>query len=557
MATRYRSRWASKTRKAPNKQNLAEQKLAEEQLKEREEQYRSIFEVTSDGLVIADLDSAIVVEANPTAWQMFGYLQEEFIGLDSRKLIHPDYVGIAVEFARVLKAGKQVRRQAICLHKDGTPFYVEIFVTGFVYKGKPHIMGVTRNVTEQVQSYQLLEQRVAERTRELSTLLEISRNLTSTLQLKPLLYVILDQLKLMLNYSGSGIVVMDGEEMVLLAARRPTLAPGELPPALRFGPANTKVMREDILGQGGPVIIGNVRDNTPLAYAYRQFVGEHLATTFDYVRSWLGVPIEFKGRLIGVLSLSHHEPEFFSSSHAALAFAVANQAASAIENARLYEQAQVVAALEERQRLARELHDSVSQALFGITLGINTTRILLERDLSRVPQSLDYIYSLAQSGMTEMRALLFELRPESLETEGLVVALTKQAAAIKSRYGLEVQVELGAEPTVPLPVKEALYRIGQESMHNTVKHAQASRITLRLLNTAEQLRLEISDDGIGFEPQGDFPGHLGLRSMHERASKLGGKFLLRSHPGHGTQVVVEVPLNTSQVSEDEFARQVF
>src|SRR5213078_3825441 len=140
--------------------------------------------------------------------------------------------------------------------------------------------------------------------------------------------------------------------------------------------------------------------------------------------------------------------------------------------------AQAKAALEERQRLARELHDSVSQALFGISLGARTARALLAQDPARAAEPIDYVQSLAEAGLAEMRALIFELRPESLESEGLVAAISKQAAALRARHQIEVRADLGAEPALPLERKEALYRIAQEATHNTVKHARAGAIDL-------------------------------------------------------------------------------
>ena len=131
-------------------------------------------------------------------------------------------------------------------------------------------------------------------------------------------------------------------------------------------------------------------------------------------------------------------------------------------------------ALEERQRLARELHDSVSQALYGVSLGVNTALTLFDTDRTKVLEALNYALSLTHAGLTEMRALIFELRPESLEMEGLVVALTKQVEALRVRHGIEVELSLCDEPDVPLAVKEALYRIAQEALHNAVKHARAA-----------------------------------------------------------------------------------
>jgi signal transduction histidine kinase len=143
--------------------------------------------------------------------------------------------------------------------------------------------------------------------------------------------------------------------------------------------------------------------------------------------------------------------------------------------------------------------------------------------------------------MTEMRALIFELRPESLEKEGLVAALEKQAAAVQARHGIRVEATFGEEPDALLETKEAVYRIAQEALHNTVKHARASNAKVNLQEDAGGITLEISDDGAGFDAQNDFPGHLGLKSMRERASRLGGTLEVVSEPGEGVHILARVP----------------
>ena len=213
----------------------------------------------------------------------------------------------------------------------------------------------------------------------------------------------------------------------------------------------------------------------------------------------------------------------------------------AIENARLYAQAQELAAVEERQRLARELHDSVSQALYGISLGVHTARLQLDRDPKELAESLDYVLELAEAALIEMRALIFELRPESLETEGLVTALTKQAAALHARQNIVVHTDLCAEPDLPLKVKQDLYRVAQEALHNTVKHARANKIELRLHQTGGVVILEVWDNGRGFDTSTTFPGHLGLHSMYERVRSLGGELQIESVPGQGTCIRAQVP----------------
>jgi hypothetical protein len=247
----------------------------------------------------------------------------------------------------------------------------------------------------------------------------------------------------------------------------------------------------------------------------------------------MSVPMMLGERAIGMLAVESDQTDCYTEHHAELLMAVADQAAVAVENARLYEQARGLAALEERQKLARELHDSVSQALFGIGLGARTARTLLDRDPSKVAEPLDYVVSLAEAGLTEMRALIFELRPDALELEGLVGSLEKQLAALRARHGLRIEANLGSEPEAPLDVKETLYRIAQETLNNVVKHARASSITVELSMPA---------DG---HPAGDHGRRGGLRpaasSGHSRpaldartAARIGAVLEMEARPTRQT-----------------------
>ncbi len=226
--------------------------------------------------------------------------------------------------------------------------------------------------------------------------------------------------------------------------------------------------------------------------------------------------------------------------------ALAERAGVAIQNAELYARAQDVASLEERQRLARELHDSVSQALYGIALGARTARTQLERDPARAAEPLEYVLSLAEAGLAEMRALIFELRPESLATEGIIGALQRQVVATRARYGVAVDFTHGEEPDLPVKTKESLYRVAQEALHNTVKHARATHVDLRIADIDGSLMIEVTDDGIGFDPGGDFPGHLGLQSMRERMQLLGGSLEVVSRLGEGSTIRAIVPRKTPE-----------
>jgi signal transduction histidine kinase len=221
-----------------------------------------------------------------------------------------------------------------------------------------------------------------------------------------------------------------------------------------------------------------------------------------------------------------------------LARAYARQKAITEQNIRLHEQAQELAVLQERQRIARELHDSVSQALYGIGLGARTARTLLDRDPAQAVEPVEYVLSLAEGGLAEMRALILELRPDALEREGLVSALNKHATALRARHGLQVDIQLGEEPDLPLETKEGLYRIAQEALNNAVKHAQARRVGIEVQVSRDEIVLLVEDDGIGFDPQAEYPGHVGLHSMRERAEGLGGALEVESLPGQGTRIRV-------------------
>jgi signal transduction histidine kinase len=141
-----------------------------------------------------------------------------------------------------------------------------------------------------------------------------------------------------------------------------------------------------------------------------------------------------------------------------------------------------------------------------------------------------------------MRALIFELRPEALEAQGLVEALAQQVEVLRTRYRIKVEARFGPEPAVPSEIKQALYRVVQEALNNIIKYARASEVQLSLIHSGPGLILEVKDNGIGIDPVAPLSGHMGLRSMRERAERLGGTFELESRPGAGTYIRVQIPV---------------
>jgi signal transduction histidine kinase len=267
------------------------------------------------------------------------------------------------------------------------------------------------------------------------------------------------------------------------------------------------------------------------------------------VQSILCVPMRTRQRVVGAISIVNKlHAAGFSDRDAELATLFAQQAAVAIENARLYEEVRGKAALEERQRLARELHDSVSQALFGIALNASTADELLPTQPQEVPGLLKDVLGLAEAALAELQALIFELRPESLEREGLVGALEKQSAAVQARHGLRVRLHTAGEPDLPQLAKEALYRVAQEALHNAAKHARAHEVDVVLELGEAEVALLVADDGRGFDPRREFPGHLGLQSMRERAVAMGGTLEIESTPGVGTRLRARIPIASDRGS---------
>ncbi|MCL7453142.1 MAG: histidine kinase [Anaerolineae bacterium] len=499
------------------------------------EQYRSIFESTSDGLLIFDLEGRLV-DFNPAASHMHDYTPASFAKVEPKDLIHPTSMPLFDQLLERVRANEEFHGRGMGLHQDGTPFHVEVDGTRFVYRGEPHALAVVRDVTEEVQAYQLLEQRVQQRTHELATLLDASASIASTLELRPLLGLVLDQLGKVVDCAAASILLLEGGELRNIVHRG--CLSGEDPSLLPFVGKGDRDLWTRMLGNE-PLIVDDIQGDGRLARALRKALESH--PEGPHVRAWMGIPFTIQEQLRGWLFLYHRQAGAYTSHQAALAQTIAHQAATAIENAHLFAQTRRLAALEERQRLARELHDSVSQVLYSIGLAGHTALTYLEQDPDQAVEPMRYVLSLADAGLAEMRALIFELRPDSLEKDGLVVALTRQAAALRARHELEVKTELCQEPDFPLEVKEALYRIAREALNNVVKHAQASRVVIRLPHPHDAAVLEVQDDGVGFDPQREYPGQMGLNSMRERAAELRGALEIESAAGEGTCLRVRIP----------------
>ncbi len=257
-----------------------------------------------------------------------------------------------------------------------------------------------------------------------------------------------------------------------------------------------------------------------------------------WVRSYLGAPIETDGKVIGFINLNSAIPHFFNKLHAGHLRAFADQAATAIDNARLYKQAQELAALQERQRLARDLHDAVSQTLWTASLIADVLPTVWAEDQEEGRRSLEKLQRLTRGALAEMRTLLLELRPAALVEATLGNLMEQLAAAVMSRKKLDITVNVDGKCNLPPDVQIGLYRLAQESLNNIAKHARATQANIDLSCKPGYVKLLIEDNGRGFNPAEIPPERLGLVIMRERAETLGAKLEIFSEVGHGSHISI-------------------
>ncbi|MGD2179062.1 MAG: GAF domain-containing protein, partial [Anaerolineae bacterium] len=331
------------------------------------------------------------------------------------------------------------------------------------------------------------EQRRAEQFRVIS---EVGRRITSMMSIESVLQQVVELIQCVFEYDHVHIGLIEGDEVIY------RVGAGALwdDPNFQFEPARLKAGENGITGwvaaAGEPLLVPDVSQDP-------RYVWMRGSSTL----SELVVPIKLKGQVIGVLDAQSDRLNAFDESDVTVLQSLADQTAVAIDNARLYEQARRLAVVQERQRLARELHDSVTQALYGTTLYAEAaTRQLATGQVELVSEHLRELRDTAQEALREMRLLIFELRPSILDSEGLTNALRARLEAVEERAGLEVELHLEEEMVLPTAVEEGLYRIAQEALNNALKHACARRVCVSLDHREGAIVLEIVDDGVGFDP---------------------------------------------------------
>jgi len=381
------------------------------------------------------------------------------------------------------------------------------------------------------ESYAHLERKVSDRTKELATLNTITAQVSHTLDLEKVLTSALDEVLEAVDMNTGQAFRLDEENRMLIPIAHRGLSKAFTDFTARL-PLDASLAAE-AAEQGQPTV-----------HQAEDIAQEELRAMVQREGLLLvaSVPLIAQGRIVGAINLGSHRRRSILSEEISLLAAIGQQIGLAVDSARLYEQAQQLAVMKERNRLARDLHDSVTQALYGVTLYAEAAaRQLHSGETDLVSDHLSEIRDTAQESLREMRLLIFELRLPMLKTEGLESALQARLEAVEGRVGLETDFEVRGDGRLPPEVEEGLYRIAQEALNNSLRHAHAHRVSVLLHHDRRTVTLKVEDDGVGFDPaMVEDLGGFGLRGMEERATRMRGMLSIRSSPGKGTCIQVEV-----------------
>lgn len=438
--------------------------------------------------------------------------------------------------------GETVHKAALCIPTTSTSPFCNILIAPLIQQQQvTSILVAGTDVSQQIETQQALqtalnelrlsheavEQLVEDRTRELKTLMTVQQALTSSLNQNEVLHVIAREARRLTNTQIGGVFLPQGDNLLLAALSC------EYPINIDVGYSIS--LTDSITGTafctGQTQLVTNISGDSLV---------DPNAISMAHLRSILSIPLVSGARTIGVLSVGNKvEGELGAEDQNVLNMMVPS-AVIALENVRIYEQASEIAVAEERGRLARELHDSVTQTLFSASLTAEVLPLVWARDVDEGMLRLEKLRELTRGALAEMRTLLLELRPSTLVETPLDNLLHQLVEGIVSRTRIDIDVVVEVQKEFLPDMKVALYRIAQEALNNVAKHSRAQNASVSLTQRGHLVQLTIMDNGIGFDKTINPTNHLGLRIMEERASAIGASLSIESVLGQGTQINVRL-----------------
>jgi PAS domain S-box-containing protein len=492
-----------------------------------------LFEHVRDAVVVTDAGSGRIVLWNPAAEQMFGYSAAEAAGMLVEVLVPESHkprhrAGLAHYFATghgaIVDARTVVEVPALC--KSGKQITVELSLNPIhdTDATGPFVLAIIRDVSERVELRAAADRRL----RELQALYEADEMLHRSLRLEDVLQALVNLATDILGADKTSVLVWDGQHRRLIPGatrgyRAETVARMWHPPDDEIS-GLVAVSRR-------PIAVQDAALDPRVA---------HHVTDAEGIRSLLQVPIQVEdGEIFGVFGVNYCHEHAFSGAEERLLVALAQRAAVAIANARQYQLAQDLAAVDERQRLARELHDAVTQTLFAAGLNARALPEVWAADPDKGRRCVAELQRLTWGALAEMRTVLVELRPAAITEMSLGDLLRQLAQAAAARDPLlTVDVSSSGRSRLTPEAQVVFYRVAQEALNNIVKHARARHVEIRLVSRTDGAQLTVHDDGCGFDPSAISAGHFGLGIMRERVESIGAHLALETGPTRGTRLYI-------------------
>jgi PAS domain S-box-containing protein len=528
-------------RMAGSHTDITERKRAEEEIRQSEKRFFQAFYGSPVPIVITALTDDRYVAVNDAWLRLIGYTRAEVIAntpIDLNIWAEPQEHLVA---ARKMQATGSIRNEEHILRtRSGELRNVLLSAEVLDFDNQPHILCFIYDITALKETQQVLERRVAERAHELAALNEISVVVSRSLDLKEILDAALTkamgmmQMEVGTAYSLQDSDEPDDEKLLVLAAQHGLSAEF-------FQRVGSRRVR-------GTAIQVAAEAQQPVVWRVANYPDPNVKQVLELegVQQVINVPLFAKDRLVGAFNLGTHQERPITPEEMSLLASIGHQIAVAVENARLYNQAEKSAAIAERHRLSRELHDSVTQSLYSVTMYAEAAaRLLVTGDMVTAAEHLHELRTTAQEALREMRLLIFELRPPALEKIGLAAALQARLEAVEVRGGMQTELQVEGEQDskcLARVAEDELYHIAQEALNNILKHSNAQHVWVHLQFTEAKVFLAIRDDGVGFMPVAvGNGGGLGLAGLKERAEKIGASLEIDSMLGNGTEIRVVVP----------------
>ncbi|MCC6147150.1 MAG: PocR ligand-binding domain-containing protein [Anaerolineaceae bacterium] len=502
---------------------------ADKALQESEQRFRIALMGTPLVVFNQDIDLRYTWIYNPQNYTN----QSIIVGKTDADLFAPeDAMRLTALKERVIGAGLLTREEVSLTIGGQTSFYDMTLTPLFDENGT--VTGLTC-VAADITKRKQIEEDIRKRLAESIGIQRIAKGLLQKIGLDEVLEIVCTEAMQLTGAKGSAVLLLDKGGWLRLTQR-----------------AGSPIYTLDYLPVEG-TLAGRAIQTGRYVWAKRQ--ESKLDDTADQwqgypwtpgLLSMLSVPLKVDSQTIGVLNILD-KPSEPTREDMRIIELFADQAAIIIEHVRLQQKAEQVAVLEERQRLARELHDSVTQALYSVNLYADASLLAFSRkQWEALEQNLNEVRNMAREAMYDMRLLVFELRPLMLEEEGLASVLQSRLTAVEARTGLKTEVVIEGERRLPVNIEEQLYQIVQEGLNNVVKHAKADMARVQLKYNTNNVQLEVVDNGVGFNPEDNTrSGGVGLQGIRERVQQSGGPLEIKSASGKGTCLRVTIPINVS------------